>query len=293
MRAVLTCVAAVTVACSASVQTGTSSTKPGQTERPTSERPQVAERRVVHQVHKPKYEGDKGDYDLFTLKNKVTSLARHRGKVTFVAMWASFCTPCLHELPYLQALHDKYKRNANVRVILVSIDDNDARSRANVRELVARYKLTAPVLLDGEHQLMNRVAPRDKDGQIRYAVPMMVVIDDKFRLRRKWGMDHTISQKAFIAELSPMIDAALRGETPPPAKVYQPKPLGGFFSKRILRLTVKNLGANEVEFYKEELRHRIRKIVPNIHPRALAKVMVEVEAKLRKGGTFSIMVPDP
>jgi len=252
----------------------------------------VGNTKHVQPNHKRKFEGDQGNYLLTTLSNKDTKLAHHRGSVTFVAMWASFCTPCLHELGHLQALHKKYANNAKVRVLAVSIDDNDGPSRAKIKALARRYKLTMPVFIDRKHELMQKVAPRDKDNKVRYAVPMMVVIDDKFRLRRKWSMDHQMPRAAFVSELSSMIEPALRGEAPPAEKKYQAK-LGGFFSQKILRLTVKNLSPDQVGHYKDMLRARIRQIHPGLRPSQMKKLMVEVEAKLRKGGTFIIQVPDP
>jgi thiol-disulfide isomerase/thioredoxin len=38
-----------------------------------------------------------------------------------VNFWATWCAPCVKELPYFEQLLDKYK-NKNVKVILVSLD---------------------------------------------------------------------------------------------------------------------------------------------------------------------------
>ncbi|MBU2939690.1 TlpA family protein disulfide reductase [Lacinutrix sp. C3R15] len=42
-------------------------------------------------------------------------------KVYVVNFWATWCAPCIKELPYFEAIHENYK-NKNVVVLLVSLD---------------------------------------------------------------------------------------------------------------------------------------------------------------------------
>lgn len=42
-------------------------------------------------------------------------------KVHVVNFWATWCAPCIKELPYFEAVNDKY-RDKNVEVLLVSLD---------------------------------------------------------------------------------------------------------------------------------------------------------------------------
>ncbi|MDN3492587.1 TlpA family protein disulfide reductase [Winogradskyella bathintestinalis] len=56
------------------------------------------------------------DYDgLEPLINK------NDGKIHVVNFWATWCAPCIKELPYFEAINDKYK-DGNVEVLLVSLD---------------------------------------------------------------------------------------------------------------------------------------------------------------------------
>ena len=49
-------------------------------------------------------------------------LDSHRGHVVLVNFWASWCRPCLKEIPELSALADKY-REQGLRLVAVSLDE--------------------------------------------------------------------------------------------------------------------------------------------------------------------------
>lgn len=67
-------------------------------------------------------------------------------KLLVVSFMASFCGPCKKEMPYLQALHEKY-RDQGLRVLMVAID-REEDGQKKVAELVATNKVTFPVLKD-------------------------------------------------------------------------------------------------------------------------------------------------
>lgn len=55
---------------------------------------------------------------------KTRSLAEYEGKVIFLNIWASWCPPCIAEMPGIQQLYDDYKNRSDVEFILVSMDEN-------------------------------------------------------------------------------------------------------------------------------------------------------------------------
>jgi len=77
---------------------------------------------------------------LYTLDGRPTTLERYQGKVMLVNLWASWCPPCLAEMPGLQALYQKAD-TTKVAFVLISLDENPNRARA----LLKRRGYTMPV----------------------------------------------------------------------------------------------------------------------------------------------------
>ena len=71
------------------------------------------------------------------------SLEAMRGQPLLLALWASWCPPCLEELPQLDALA---RRHPRLRVVAVSLDDGPGAAAA-VDRVVAQLGLGMPVAL--------------------------------------------------------------------------------------------------------------------------------------------------
>lgn len=67
-------------------------------------------------------------------------------RIVLLTFMASFCAPCKKEMPYLQALGQKYA-DKGLRIISVSIDAEEDGQK-QIRDLIAQHKVTYPVLKD-------------------------------------------------------------------------------------------------------------------------------------------------
>ena len=52
---------------------------------------------------------DDYQWNLSSLNSGNTNLSGSEGKVTLISFWATWCAPCIAELPYLEKLYDNYK----------------------------------------------------------------------------------------------------------------------------------------------------------------------------------------
>jgi thiol-disulfide isomerase/thioredoxin len=70
-------------------------------------------------------------------------LADLRGNLVVLNAWASWCAPCVEEMPSLERLHREVAGD-RIRVVTVAVDDPPGPARA----LATRLGLTMPVALD-------------------------------------------------------------------------------------------------------------------------------------------------
>lgn len=78
------------------------------------------------------------------------SLTTFTGKTVLINFWATWCVPCMEEMPSLQRLHDKLKSKGLV-VVAISVDEPE--NAEAVRKFVKENHITMPVLLDPEGAL--------------------------------------------------------------------------------------------------------------------------------------------
>ena len=60
-------------------------------------------------------------------------LSALKGKVVFINFWATWCPPCLQEIPSIRRLQNKYKDNQDIVFLLIDIDGNLKFSQAFLR----------------------------------------------------------------------------------------------------------------------------------------------------------------
>lgn len=59
----------------------------------------------------------------------VISLSSLKGKVVFINFWATWCPPCIAEMPSIDKLHNQFKTNDQIVFLMVDVDNNFRRAR--------------------------------------------------------------------------------------------------------------------------------------------------------------------
>ncbi len=96
-----------------------------------------------------------------------------QGKVVLVNFWATWCPPCIEELPSLQRLRDSYS-HAEFEVVAVNVSEDEETILGFLAKFSA--KLEFPIIVDLELEIFNRWEVRplpttlvvDREGNIRY-----------------------------------------------------------------------------------------------------------------------------
>ena len=82
------------------------------------------------------------------------TFASLRGEPTLVNLWATWCAPCVKELPTLERL----SKQKNVAVYVATINQ-DTAPRASVEAFLAEHKLDLPIYRDPKMALSGALGP--------------------------------------------------------------------------------------------------------------------------------------
>lgn len=99
-------------------------------------------------------------------QNRPTALAQYQGKAMLVNFWATWCAPCVREMPELSALASG-EAGKKLQVIGIGID-----SPSNIKEFSNKYKITYPVLVAG----MSGTDLSRQFGNVNGGLPFTVLI---------------------------------------------------------------------------------------------------------------------
>ena len=127
-----------------------------------------------------------GEMSWTTLDGKEQKLKDLQGKVVVLDFWATFCPPCLEEIPHLNGLQTKYgAENLNIVGLNVGGDDDRPKIAEFAEKLKVNYTLAIP-----EDALMQFIFATQND------IPQTAVFDRNGKLIEKFvGYDLTVKNR--------------------------------------------------------------------------------------------------
>jgi thiol-disulfide isomerase/thioredoxin len=136
-------------------------------------------------------------FSFSTLDGRLIKSSEFRGHVVVLSFWATWCGPCLAELPELERLYRCYKGDRNIIIWAVDLANNDDPGKA--QDLFRSKGYEIPLALDSQR---SRTARFDTN-----AIPVIYVLDRRGRIRHTYrGYTRT---RDLVAELSTKIDALI------------------------------------------------------------------------------------
>lgn len=125
---------------------------------------------------------------------QTASLSQYRGQVVLLNFWASWCAPCVDELPSLMALH---RRLPQLTILGVSIDEDPQA----YEKFLAENGINFPTIRDPSQAVMHRY------GTVQ--IPESYLIDRSGHIVRKYVSAQEWTNPEIVATLS----AALKGKS--------------------------------------------------------------------------------
>ena len=99
-------------------------------------------------------------------KNETVNLDDLKGKVVFINFWATWCPPCIEEMPSIQFLYNKFKDNKDIEFLLVDVDNN----MEGALKFMEKRNLDMPIFVPN-----SPIPSTFLDG----AIPTTVILDKK------------------------------------------------------------------------------------------------------------------
>jgi len=141
------------------------------------------------------------DYTGISLDGDTIDLADLRGRVVVLNVWATWCRPCVAEMPALQRLHEDLG-DEGLSVVAVSVD-NAALVMGDpgeaVRAFVKEHGITFAVLLDPETRIESAYPVA--------GLPITFVIDREGRIRESVLGPRAWDKPEFTSEFRQLLES--------------------------------------------------------------------------------------
>jgi thiol-disulfide isomerase/thioredoxin len=111
------------------------------------------------------------------INSKPLTMQSLRGKVVLVEFWTYDCINCIHVIPHVKQLHERYSKDGLVVVGVHTPEYGHERILGNVQAAVKRFGITYPVAQDNGYRTWNAYGNQywpaqyliDQTGHVVYA----------------------------------------------------------------------------------------------------------------------------
>jgi len=138
------------------------------------------------------------DFRALGLDRKETGLSDLKGKVAVLIFWATWCGPCVAELPSFQETARKYAANQDVIFLAISIDEH----KLAVRPFIERSGFRLPVAYDinGAAAFGINAVPSliilDRQGRVAFREEGFGGDANRYVERLRWRIDELLDESA-------------------------------------------------------------------------------------------------
>lgn len=119
--------------------------------------------------------GEPIEFDVKSIKGERLSPSAYKGKVLLIDFWATWCGPCIAEMPNVKSVYSKY-HGKGFEIVGISLD----QSRDKLDKYITSQGIEWPQYFDGKWW--------NNDVAVRYGVksiPTTILVDKKGKIRYK------------------------------------------------------------------------------------------------------------
>jgi len=138
-----------------------------------------------------------GEMNWTTFDSKVQKLKDFPGKVVILDFWATYCPPCIEEIPHLKELKARYGED----LVLIGLHVGGEEDRPKVPEFVERLKIDYPLatpedaltsFIFGQETAIPQTAIFDRNGKL---VKKIVGFSPEIKKELDTAVEQTIAQR--------------------------------------------------------------------------------------------------
>ncbi len=117
------------------------------------------------------------DFIAYNGQGEKVSISDYRGKNVILNFWASWCPPCVEEMPEFEALHKKLDPKDTV-ILAINVTDGQRETRKTAEKFIREQNIDLNILYDedlnGAKEFSISVIPQtyviDKEGYVQYGL---------------------------------------------------------------------------------------------------------------------------
>ena len=143
-------------------------------------------------VKKDHYENIFKEQVFVDTKNERITLAEVASPVIIINFWASWCAPCLVELPSLVDISQKY---GSEKILILGVNTDETRQLEKIKKITARYEINFPIVPDSKGEIL--------DDFVVLKIPTTLIFYKGKLVKHMEGAENFISENMvkFLDEL--------------------------------------------------------------------------------------------
>lgn len=133
------------------------------------------------------------EFSLPDLLGQQRNITEWQGKILIINFWATWCPPCLKEIPDFIQLQNQFN-DKNLQFIGIAIDDKDA-----VKDYLSTISINYPILIAGDEG----ISLSRELGNIINAVPFTLIVNQQGKIIHRHPGE--LSKEKIVEIIKPLI----------------------------------------------------------------------------------------